>query len=133
MNDQIPLHILLVEDSSLTAEQLCELIRTVSHRVTISVIATQKEAIAMLDDKRPDLVVLDLKLKQGSGFGVLREIAMQQPKPLIVTLTNYALPKYRELALLMGADYFLDKARDFSRLPSIIESIVSRESGAVLK
>ena len=41
-------------------------------------------------------------------------------------LTTYALPKYRELAFLTGADYFLDKAVDFGALPSVIESIVDK-------
>ena len=117
---------LLVEDSSLTAEQLRDLMRTVPHRLSITTLATEREAIASVSTTIPDVVVLDLKLRQGSGFRVLKKIAELDPKPAVAVLTNYALPKYRELAFLTGADYFLDKAVDFGALPSVIESIVDK-------
>jgi DNA-binding response OmpR family regulator len=119
---------LLVEDSVLTAEQLRELMRSVSVTVDITTVVTEKDALNAIAESQPDLIVLDLKLRQGSGFNVLRQVATMKSKPATVVLTNYALPKYRELALLTGADYFLDKARDFKELPGIIESIAQKRA-----
>src|SRR5215831_17106234 len=102
-----PLLALLVEDSVLTAEQLRELIRSVPFSIDIETVVSEREALNALDDLQPDIIVLDLKLRQGSGFNVLRKVTALKSKPATVVLTNYALPKYRELALLTGADYFL--------------------------
>ena len=127
-----PLSALLVEDSVLTAEQLRELMRSVSVAIEIATVVSEKDALNALAQMRPDLIVLDLKLRQGSGFNVLRQVATMKVKPATVVLTNYALPKYRELALLTGADYFLDKALDFKALPAIIESVAEKRAAQVV-
>ncbi|HTE42985.1 MAG TPA: response regulator [Steroidobacteraceae bacterium] len=117
------LRVLVVEDSALTAEQLCDLIKTIPFSIDCTTVATEQDALARAAESIPDAVVLDLRLKQGNGFSVLRQLAASKPKPRIIVLTNYALPKYRELSLLSGADYFLDKARDFEKLSGLLESM----------
>jgi DNA-binding NarL/FixJ family response regulator len=126
-----PLRVLLVEDSALTAEQLCDLIKTLPYSIDCNQVATEEDALASVEGSIPDAVVLDLRLKEGNGFSVLRELATVKPKPRIIVLTNYALPKYRELALLSGADYFLDKARDFEALNRILESMCEQRGGSM--
>lgn len=126
LHDDGQLRVLLVEDSVLIADQIRELMQTVTYSVNINVVTTEKDALAAAIEFVPDIVILDLKLKQGTGFGVLRALTALEPEPAIAVLTNYALPKYRDLALLIGADYFLDKAHDFEALPAIIESIARR-------
>jgi two-component system, OmpR family, response regulator len=123
MNSSPNLQVLLVEDSSLTTEQVCELIRSTLHTVSISIVDSQKDAVDAVNRAPPHVLVVDLKIREGTGFGVLREVAAIKPKPCIVVLTNYALPKYRELAKLIGADYFLDKAMDFDLLPSVVRTV----------
>jgi CheY-like chemotaxis protein len=43
--------------------------------------------------------------------------------PSVIVLTNYALPQYRTQARTLGAQYFLDKASEFDRLPEVIQEI----------
>jgi DNA-binding NarL/FixJ family response regulator len=62
-------------------------------------------------------------LKQGTGFGVMRALAATQLKPRIVVLTNYDLPEYKNAAIALGATHFLDKARDYGRLPEVLHEI----------
>jgi DNA-binding NarL/FixJ family response regulator len=121
MNITEKLHVLLVEDSILTAEQLCEMIRKHRPQVACTVVATESDALEKITSEPIHAAVLDLRLKEGTGFGVLRKLAALNPKPFIVVLTNYALPKYRELALLAGADYFLDKATSMDALPDLLD------------
>jgi two-component system invasion response regulator UvrY len=127
MNNPTELHVLLVEDSLATAERLWELIESTGYPVAISHVETEKEALARLYQSVPDIVVLDLRLKEGSGFNVLRKIAPLQPKPFVVVMTNYALPNFRDYALLAGADRFLDKSLEMEHLPKIIRSLGHRE------
>jgi CheY-like chemotaxis protein len=121
MSSPPELRVLVVEDSALTAEQLCDLIKTLPYPIDCTTVASEQEALACAAEAPLDAVVLDLKLKQGNGFAVLRAVSTLRPKPRIIVLTNYALPKYRELSLLSGADYFLDKARDFEALRRLLQ------------
>jgi len=114
------LSILLVEDSALTAEQLCEMIRARLPDVSCTIVSTETEALARIADTHFDAAVLDVRLKVGSGFGVLRALSLLTPKPFLVVMTNYALPKYRSFSLLAGADYFLDKATNIELLPDLL-------------
>jgi hypothetical protein len=40
-------------------------------------------------------------------------------------LTNFALPQYRSQVEALGVEYFLDKAREYDRLPEILRTIAS--------
>jgi len=70
-----------------------------------------------------DVIILDLHLKQGTGFGVMRALATARLKPRIIVLTNYDLPEYKNAAIALGASHFLDKARDYGRLPEVLHEI----------
>lgn len=122
--------ILIVEDTRLTATHLAELIYSVPYQLALTVVDTERDGIKLVRDDHPDIIIIDLILKQGIGFNVLRCIAEMEPKPTAIVLTNFALPNYKQYALLNGAEYFLDKARDLETLPSLIESIVR---GIILK
>jgi len=121
-NTQI--RILLVEDNDLTVTQLTELIHSVPYQLNLVIADTERDGVKLALDDNPDIVIIDLILKQGIGFNVLRRIAEMEPKPTAIVLTNFALPNYKQYALLSGAEYFLDKARDLEQLPSLIESSV---------
>jgi DNA-binding NarL/FixJ family response regulator len=55
---------------------------------------------------------------------VLRAIPIDQAKKVVViVLTNYDLAEYRRAAAALGARYFLDKLRDFDRLPLLLQQI----------
>jgi two-component system, OmpR family, response regulator len=121
--ETLSLRVLLVEDSQLLAEQISELLAAMPCTTSIGVVATEIEAIAVSTEREPDLLILDLHLKQGTGFGVLKALARLTKRPTVVVLTNYALPQYREQALALGAHHFLDKSADFGLLSDLIQDI----------
>lgn len=120
------LRVLLVEDSKLLAERLLELLGGVPGTQMLGVAATEREAVNSVRELAPDVLVLDLHLKEGTGFGVLRAMHSLQKYPAVVILTNYALPQYRAQAKNLGAQYFLDKASEFERLPNVIQEIAAQ-------
>ena len=65
--------ILIVEDEPLTGLTLAEMLNEEGHR-TIGPIASRREALAVLDRTRPDCVVLDVSLTDGSSAGLGREL-----------------------------------------------------------
>jgi DNA-binding NarL/FixJ family response regulator len=124
----LSLRVLLVEDSEWLADQISELLAETACTTPIGVVATEQDAIAQSIENNPDLLILDLHLKQGTGFGVLKALSGLAKRPIVVVLTNYALPQYRERALALGANHFLDKSSDFGLLPELIQDISQQRS-----
>ncbi len=117
------LRVLLVEDSKVLTERLAEAIRQIPDVELIGSADTEAGAVASVKRDSVDVIILDLHLKQGTGFGVMRAIATAQVKPQIIVLTNYDLPEYKNAAVALGATHFLDKARDYGRLPEVLHEI----------
>jgi len=119
----------LVEDSPIMVKLLEELFRTEAIRV-VGHSAGARKAVLEIDALRPDVVIVDLALEQGTGFDVLRGTVPQQAggRPAIIVLSNYASPPYREAAKRLGADYFLDKNSEIIQLFPLLESI-AKETG----
>jgi DNA-binding NarL/FixJ family response regulator len=117
------LRVLLVEDSKVLTERLTEAIRQIPEVELIGTADTESAALAAVKRDAIDVLILDLHLKQGTGFGVMRALAASQLRPLIIVLTNYDLPEYKNAAIALGATHFLDKARDYGRLPEVLHEI----------
>ena len=115
--------VLLVEDSKLLTERLIEAIDLIAGVHLIGTAETEAAAVALVAREPVDVIILDLHLRQGSGFGVMRALATAQLSPQIIVLTNYDLPEYKNAAFTLGATHFLDKARDYGRLPEVLHEI----------
>ena len=116
----MPLKVLLVEDSAVLVERLRELFGQIDGVDVVAAVDSEQDAIASIEEQPVDVIVLDLQLKRGTGFGVLRHVANSAQRPATVVLTNYDLPEYRRQAMALGAQYFLDKARDYDRLVEVL-------------
>jgi DNA-binding NarL/FixJ family response regulator len=125
------LRVLLVEDSSLLAARLGELIRRLPDVDLIDTVETEAAAVERISESQPDVLILDLHLRAGSGFGVLRSLAQDEHghRPKIVILTNYGLPEYRREAESFGVEAFLDKSRDYFRLPALLRDFAKGRGG----
>jgi DNA-binding response OmpR family regulator len=122
---------LVVEDSPQIAERLVELVSVPSRVEVVATAATEDEALAACDRYTIGLAIVDLQLAQGTGFGVIRRLrATAGANPAcIVVLTNHAVPALKVAAFEAGADYFLDKSKDFATIPRLIgELLSSREN-----
>ncbi|MGA2707284.1 MAG: response regulator [Steroidobacteraceae bacterium] len=117
------LRVLLVEDSKVLTERLTEAIRQIPEVELVGIADTEVAAIAAATCETVDVIILDLHLKQGTGFGVMRALVGRPCKPRIVVLTNYDLPEYKNAAIALGATHFLDKARDYGRLGDVLQEI----------
>ena len=121
------MHALVVEDSPQIAERLVELVSVPSRVEVVATAATEDEAIAACDRYTIGLAIVDLQLAQGTGFGVIRRLrASAGTNPAcIVVLTNHAVPALKVAAFEAGADYFLDKSKDFATIPRLIGELLS--------
>jgi len=128
---QRPLKVFLVEDSTLLRERLIEEIASIRETEFVGCAETQSEAVEKLSKLDCDAIVLDINLARGTGFEVLKSVrANSAHRPQVIVFTNYAYPFYRQYAMEMGADFFLDKATDFNRLLKIIEGLPAADGAA---
>src|SRR5258706_15298934 len=107
------LRVLVAEDSSLLAARLAELIRRLPDVDLIETVDTEAGALGSIAGSRPDVVILDLHLRIGSGFGVLRSLARGGHRPKVVILTNFGLPEYRYKSVSFGIKGYLYKSSEY--------------------
>jgi DNA-binding NarL/FixJ family response regulator len=111
--------VFLVEDSLAIRERLRYMVGAAGSEV-VGEASGEAEAVAGVTATRPDLVVLDLCLASGSGVEALKRIKDGYPALRVVVLTNHVDPQYRKRCDELGADYFLDKSKEFSKLPALL-------------
>ena len=122
------LRVLLVEDSPVIRGLIAQIIDDVPGVRVAESVESERDAIEAIGRLGIDVVILDLQLRKGTGFGVLRALRDMPNKPVVVVLTNFALNSYRETAFALGARDFLDKSRDYDRLPAILTEIASSQA-----
>jgi DNA-binding response OmpR family regulator len=125
--DEELMQALVVEDSPQIAERLVELVSVPDRVSVVATAATEDEALAACDTYTIDLAIVDLQLAQGTGFGVIRRLraAAGDHPACIVVLTNHAVPALKVAAFEAGADFFLDKSKDFAAIPRLIGELLS--------
>ena len=104
------MNVLLVEDSERIAERIRDLLNSDPEVSIVATVRDQQSAIDTARNGAVDVMILDLQLAIGTGFGVLDALGPHRPKTIV--MTNYALPQYRELARRYGVEHFLDKPAD---------------------
>jgi len=102
--------LLLVEDNPRLQAELTQALGSMFELA--AVIATAQEAVAWLDAHPDgwDIAVIDIFLKQGHGFQVLRKCAARKAGQTAVVLSNYTREPARSSALGSGADAVFDKS-----------------------
>jgi DNA-binding NarL/FixJ family response regulator len=70
------------------------------------------------------VVLIDISLRSGSGFDVLKVLKEQNLAPVAikVVLTNH--PEYRDVCTLLGADEFFDKSMEMTQALAFISAMV---------
>jgi DNA-binding response OmpR family regulator len=114
------LKVLIVDDSSLIITRLRRLL---SNAVNISGFSDAHDfevGKKLFDQENPDVVLLDINLPVRSGLDLLNYIRKKHNQTKIIIITNEAGNYYRKMCLDLGADYFVDKAYDFEKLPDIL-------------
>jgi len=117
---EVQMRVFLVDDSTLVRVRLAAMLQDMWEVDNVVEAGTVAEALALLPESKPDVVVVDMRLPDGDGLEVLRAAKRLQPQPTVVVLTNYTYDQLRSTCLEAGADEFLDKRTQFDRLPAIV-------------
>ena len=120
--------VFLIDDSAQVIERLMEMLAPLPGVEVVGHAADIPEALLALPSASPDVVLLDLHLPSGSGIEVLEAIKKEMPATIVIVLTNYAFPQYKQKCLELGAHAFLDKSKDFTVVPKMISAIANPDS-----
>src|SRR4030081_1403367 len=87
---EVPLRVVLVDDHELVRDGIKSLLEPEADIRVVGEAGTVKEAIARVEWALPDVVIMDIRLPDGSGIEATREIRARLPKTQVLMLTTFA-------------------------------------------
>ncbi len=100
--------VLIVEDSTLFRQLFRETLQDRFPSLEIYEAINGEEALLQVEILRPNLIFMDIKLPGENGLQLTQKIKARYPNIIVIILTGYDLPEYRE-GSSQHADYFFSK------------------------
>jgi two-component system, NarL family, response regulator DevR len=123
-----PLRLLIVDDHEVVRQGLAALLERREAFQVVAEAGTVAESIELADRFRPDLVIMDVRLPDGSGIEACREIRAEHPEIRVVMLTSYPDEEAVLSAIVAGASGYLLKQIRARDLVSALEAVGRGES-----
>ena len=123
------LRVFVVEDHALVRQALQRFLATQQDLELVGSSGTAQDGLDGVLRTRPDVALLDLKLPDGDGIQICREIKSQQPETRCVVLTGVGESAHTD-ALLAGADAFITKDVGLEEVAKAIRGVGQGESVA---
>ena len=120
--------VLVVDDQESVREGTKALL-TYSYGIdTIYEARNGQEAVQLVAEEQPDVVLMDVRMPVMDGIEATRQIKERWPQVKVIVLSMYA--EHREEALEAGADRFLVKGRMIHLLGEAIRGFITENDGA---
>jgi two-component system response regulator DevR len=126
--DRSALRLLVVDDHEVVRQGLVALLDRREGFEVVAQAGTVAEAVAAAARFEPDLVVMDVRLPDGSGIEACREIRAARPETRVIMLTSYPDEEAVLSAIIAGASGYLLKQIRGRDLVSALESVGRGES-----
>jgi len=123
-----PLRILVVDDHEVVRQGLVALLDRRDEFQVVAEAGTMAESIAAARRFEPDLVVMDVRLPDGSGVEACREIRSARPETRVVMLTSYPDEEAVLSAIIAGASGYLLKQIRGRDLVAALQSVARGDS-----
>ena len=114
--------VLLVDDHEVVREGLRAVIARRPGFEVVGAVGTVAEALTEAERLRPDIIVMDVRLPDGSGIKACRDVRSVLPETRVVMLTSYADEQAVLAAIMAGASGYVLKGTATSELLSAIEA-----------
>lgn len=123
-----PLRLVVVDDHEVVRQGLVALLGRREAFQVVGEAGTAEEALAVVRRFRPDLVVMDVRLPDGSGIEACREIRAEMPEVRVIILTSYPDEEAVLSAIIAGASGYLLKQIRGRDLVNALEAVGRGES-----
>jgi len=120
--------VLIVEDDTRFRKKLRSSLASRFPSVVFREAVDGKQAFHEIDSSRPAIIFMDIGLGDDNGLALTKEIKRLYPEVVILILTGYDFPEYRDAAFQCGADFFLVKGSTTLReILKLVETILPRD------
>ena len=116
-----PLRLLIVDDHEAFLNAAERQLRRVEQVMVVGRGTNGIEAVALADELKPDIVVLDLAMPEMGGLQATRLIKAQDDPPFVVIASHFDDAEHREHAQRAGADAFISKLNYATELLPVLE------------
>lgn len=134
-----PVNIMIADDHSMVREGIRQLLELDGDISVISEASNGKQCIELLDERRTDVLLLDINMPQMNGLQVLQYIRENRLKIKVLILTIHNEVEYLMRAVELGVDGYVLKDSDSSVLKKAIfcvnrgEAFIQPELTPILK
>ena len=115
--------LLIVDDHEVLRLGLTTLFKAQRHFAVVGETGSASQAVAEARRCQPDVVIMDIRLPDGSGVEVCREIRSERPETAVLMLTSYADEDAVVASIMAGAAGYLLKQVPPSQLIQAVETI----------
>jgi DNA-binding NarL/FixJ family response regulator len=123
-----PIRVLLVDDHQIFGSSLAFVLDNEPDLRTVGVAGTVADAVSMTASNRPDVVLLDQRLPDGTGVEAIGPLLEANPDVQIVMLTASTSDQVLVSAMEAGASGFIDKSRSLGEVTAAVRSAAAGES-----
>jgi two-component system response regulator DevR len=123
-----PLRVLLVDDHEVVRDGVKVLLQATDDIIVTAEASSVREAVDEADRARPDVVVMDVRLADGSGIEATREIRARHPKTAVIMLTSFADDEALFASIMAGASGYVLKQVRGGELVRAIRTVGKGES-----
>jgi two-component system response regulator DevR len=123
-----PLRVLIVDDHEVVRQGIAALLARGRGFDVVAEAGTTAEAVEQARRYEPDIVVMDVRLPDGSGIDACREIRAERPATRVVMLTSYADEEAVLSAIVAGASGYLLKQVRARDLVTALDAVARGES-----
>ena len=117
------LRAVVVDDSAPLRRRVAAMLEEIPGVAVVGEAETPSEAVQVIQATTPDVIVLDLRLREGVGLDVLQQVRLLGCSARVLVFTNHPAEVFREVYTAAGAEAFLDKSRDSEQLVQRIEAM----------
>lgn len=118
--------VFLVEDAPCIQQVLSEVIEAIPGLELVGVADSVAKALVRLAQHMPNVVIVDLVLRDGTGFEVLRAVKQRTSSCQVLVFTGHDAEQYRTRCLANGADHFFSKARQGPELANFLRNLAAK-------
>jgi len=118
--------IMLIEDNPNFTKVMEDMLESQFSSIHLMKVGNWLDALRQIASGPPDLIFMDIRLPTLSGLELTQKIKADYPDIIIVILTAYDSPEYREAAIRYKADYFFSKD-EIGKVVNLLKSILSEK------